>query len=277
MKNRFTIGEMAKLHHIPIKTLRYYDEIGLFKPIEVDSKSGYRYYAAEQFELLDLICYLKMVGVPLKEIQKQVQNRELSEFLTLFSSYKEANLKKIKQLQLMNERLTARIDELTEAKHIQNLGIPFTKKVEARRIVEVKNDIRSLYDLELSLRHVKKDFHHVSPIIISKVGLTLSVEAAKLGKYFDYSSVFLLIEESELIHMEESASRLLEEGIYASIYFREPKERTTIYYDRLLDYVKTHEYETEGPLIVRDIIDQFLSNRPQEHVTEIQVKVRKKD
>jgi len=40
MKIRFTIGEMAKLHNTQIKTLRYYDEIGVFKPIEVDENNG---------------------------------------------------------------------------------------------------------------------------------------------------------------------------------------------------------------------------------------------
>jgi DNA-binding transcriptional MerR regulator len=29
MKDRFSIGEMSRLHNIPIKTLRYYDKVGL--------------------------------------------------------------------------------------------------------------------------------------------------------------------------------------------------------------------------------------------------------
>lgn len=55
MKNRFSIGQMAQLHNIPVKTLRYYDEIGLFTPAEVDPISGYRYYSIEQFEKLDIV------------------------------------------------------------------------------------------------------------------------------------------------------------------------------------------------------------------------------
>ena len=55
MQNRFSIGEMSKLMNIPVKTLRYYDEIGLFKPHEVNRHTGYRYYSTEQFEQLDTI------------------------------------------------------------------------------------------------------------------------------------------------------------------------------------------------------------------------------
>ncbi|MBP2664195.1 MAG: MerR: Hg(II)-responsive transcriptional regulator [Firmicutes bacterium] len=67
MKNRFSIGEMSKLHNVPVKTLRYYDDIGLFKPTKVDESSKYRYYSIEQFEQLNTITYLKFSGLPLKE------------------------------------------------------------------------------------------------------------------------------------------------------------------------------------------------------------------
>ncbi|WP_230591222.1 MerR family transcriptional regulator [Lysinibacillus sphaericus] len=69
MKNRFSIGEMAKLHKTTIKTLRYYDEIDLLKPMYTDKNNGYRYYSTEQFEQLNTIHYLKELGFSLKEIK----------------------------------------------------------------------------------------------------------------------------------------------------------------------------------------------------------------
>ena len=41
---KYKISEFSKLVNVPVKTLRYYDEIGLFKPEEVDIFSNYRYY-----------------------------------------------------------------------------------------------------------------------------------------------------------------------------------------------------------------------------------------
>lgn len=59
----YKIGEFSKLTNVPIKTLRYYDEINLFKPQEIDLFSGYRYYSKEQIEDLikkiRIICLLK--------------------------------------------------------------------------------------------------------------------------------------------------------------------------------------------------------------------------
>ncbi|AIQ47318.1 hypothetical protein R70723_16535 [Paenibacillus sp. FSL R7-0273] len=63
MNSMFLIGEMAKLFQIDIRTLRYYDEIGLFTPASVDVHTGYRYYSIEQFESLNTILYLKKLRI----------------------------------------------------------------------------------------------------------------------------------------------------------------------------------------------------------------------
>lgn len=64
------IGEFSKLSGVPIRTLRYYDEIDLFKPAEIDLFTDYRYYKEEQIEDLELINKLKSVGFSLDEIKE---------------------------------------------------------------------------------------------------------------------------------------------------------------------------------------------------------------
>lgn len=70
----YKIGEFSKLTNVPIKTLRYYDEINLFKPQEIDLFSGYRYYSKEQIDDLAVILNLKDVGFSLDEIKKYKNN-----------------------------------------------------------------------------------------------------------------------------------------------------------------------------------------------------------
>lgn len=41
------IGEFAEISNVSAKTLRYYDRIGLFKPVYVDPANDYRYYSAD--------------------------------------------------------------------------------------------------------------------------------------------------------------------------------------------------------------------------------------
>jgi len=62
------IGDFSKLSRVSIKTLRYYDEMGLLKPIQVDRFTGYRYYEFDQLPQLYRILALKDLGFSLEEI-----------------------------------------------------------------------------------------------------------------------------------------------------------------------------------------------------------------
>lgn len=65
----YKIGEFSKLTDASIRTLRYYDEIDLFKPKEIDLFTGYRYYSKDQIEDFNLIKTLQEVGFSLEEIK----------------------------------------------------------------------------------------------------------------------------------------------------------------------------------------------------------------
>jgi DNA-binding transcriptional MerR regulator len=62
------IGEFSKLVQVPVATLRYYDQVGLLKPSEVDRMTGYRYYSTAQLPRLHRILALKGLGFSLEQI-----------------------------------------------------------------------------------------------------------------------------------------------------------------------------------------------------------------
>ena len=64
----YKIGEFAKITNLSVKTLRYYNEIGLLLPEEVDIYSGYRYYGDRNLEEIRIIKQLKEAGFTLDEI-----------------------------------------------------------------------------------------------------------------------------------------------------------------------------------------------------------------
>lgn len=64
-----TVGEFSKICQVSIKTLHYYDKIGLLVPIKVDPFSGYRYYDSHQVEQMLLIGRLKRYGFSLDDIR----------------------------------------------------------------------------------------------------------------------------------------------------------------------------------------------------------------
>jgi DNA-binding transcriptional MerR regulator len=65
----YRIGEFARLSQVPVKTLRYYDEIGLLRPLRGPRGGGYRIYYAEHFERLNRILVLKDSGLSLGQIR----------------------------------------------------------------------------------------------------------------------------------------------------------------------------------------------------------------
>ena len=75
----YKIGEFSKLTGCSIKTLRYYDEIGLLNPSRIDNFTNYRYYDEKDLEVLKKIIYLKSLGFTLEEIKNNINNisREL--------------------------------------------------------------------------------------------------------------------------------------------------------------------------------------------------------
>lgn len=70
-----TVKEISKITGISIRTLRYYDEIGLLKPARV-TEAGYRLYDDRELEKLQEILFYKELEIPLSEIKKIMENPE---------------------------------------------------------------------------------------------------------------------------------------------------------------------------------------------------------
>jgi phosphoribosylaminoimidazole-succinocarboxamide synthase len=64
------IGDFARLSNVPVKTLRYYDDLGLFTPAQVDDFTGYRYYTTDQLPRLNRLLALKDLGFALDQIAR---------------------------------------------------------------------------------------------------------------------------------------------------------------------------------------------------------------
>jgi DNA-binding transcriptional MerR regulator len=64
----YTVGEVAKLAHVSVRTLHHYDEMGLLQPSE-RSEAGYRHYTLEDLERLQQVLLYKELGFSLDEIR----------------------------------------------------------------------------------------------------------------------------------------------------------------------------------------------------------------
>lgn len=76
----FRIGKFSSLAKTTVKTLRFYDEIDLFKPSFVDD-NGYRYYSIEDLAKLQLIIELRSYDIPIDKIKKILAGNNVKEVL----------------------------------------------------------------------------------------------------------------------------------------------------------------------------------------------------
>ena len=99
----YTVGEMAKVMHIPASTLRYYDQEGLLPFVE-RSSGGIRMFSEKDYEWLKVIECLKSSGLSIKEIRAFIDmaargDESIHERLELFQSRRAAVKKQMEDLQ----------------------------------------------------------------------------------------------------------------------------------------------------------------------------------
>ena len=71
-----TVKEISELTGISVRTLHYYDEIGLLKPTQ-KSDAGYRLYDDKALETLQQILFFREFDIPLKQIRSLMENPSL--------------------------------------------------------------------------------------------------------------------------------------------------------------------------------------------------------
>jgi len=77
-----TVNEVSKISGVSIRTLQYYDNIGLLKPV-CHTKAGYRLYDESSLGLLQQIMLYKELEFSLSDIKKILQSKDFDKNLAL--------------------------------------------------------------------------------------------------------------------------------------------------------------------------------------------------
>jgi DNA-binding transcriptional MerR regulator len=83
-KMSYTVKKLAKLSGVSIRTLRFYDSIGLLKPAYYGD-NNYRYYEEEQILMLQQILFYRELGFPLNDIQRIISSDDFNKIDALIS------------------------------------------------------------------------------------------------------------------------------------------------------------------------------------------------
>ena len=137
----YKINDFSKISNTAITTLRYYDEIDLFKPNYTDIFTGYRYYLEEQLNTIKIINQLKEIDISLNDIKTYLENKNLDILLKQRELYQE-KLKKIEEIINMKETNNYKIVEGDYKKYVEVNG---TRNINNRQALEVRDDNARYY------------------------------------------------------------------------------------------------------------------------------------
>jgi DNA-binding transcriptional MerR regulator len=134
----FKIGDFSNLTRVPVRTLHYYDDIGLFTPQHVDPFTGYRYYSFEQLPRLNRILALKDLGFALEQIAHMLDENISADELSGMLRLRRAELQQqVEDTQERLARVEARLKQIREEGKMSEHEI-LIKRVEPVKIASAR-------------------------------------------------------------------------------------------------------------------------------------------
>src|ERR1044071_513486 len=139
----FTVGEFSQVAQVSKRLLRYYDEIGLLKPVQTDRITGYRYYSAEQLPRLNRILVLKDLGLSLEQIQDILDNKVSADEIQGMLMLKKAEIEQQLEGEMQRIRkIEARLQAIRNAETHQTLDVVI-KQIPALSVLSVRTTIET--------------------------------------------------------------------------------------------------------------------------------------
>lgn len=134
----FKIGEFSKMAQVSVPTLRYYDQVGLLKPVEVDRFTGYRYYAASQLSRLNRILALRGLGFSLEQIAAALEENVTPEQMRGMLRLRHAQIsQQLAEAQSQLLEVEARLQQIERESQLSTYDV-ILKPVESQLVASVR-------------------------------------------------------------------------------------------------------------------------------------------
>ncbi|MCR5053180.1 MULTISPECIES: MerR family transcriptional regulator [Streptococcus] len=273
-ENIFSIGEVSKMFHVSVSSLRHYETLGLLTPEYISSDSGYRYYGPEQFEVLNTIRYLRALDMPLSEIKDFLQNKDINVIEEKLQQQKNVVLEKQQELKRIEQKIEHRLNWLSDAKTVPVDTISLVHLPESRIVwVDEPLKIDGFLDMEKPIRKLdQSDTEAV--VFLGKIGLGISAEHLCKAQIDRYDGIFLILDQEDIYTGETD---ILPETLCVRLRFRGSHTEASKQYKKLLAYIEKHQLQIVGFSREMTLIDYGVTDDPDKFVTEICIPVKHRE
>ena len=205
-----TVKEVADLTGVSVRTLQYYDEIGVFKPSKV-TEAGYRLYDDEALSTLQQILFFKELDFSLKDI-KLIMNDKDFDKIEIFKKQKE--LIKIKRNRL--NRLLGLLDKLEKGEKDMSFDefdlseyIALLEKFKSENNEEVIKNWGSIENFDKFIEKVREDEINVAKNAVKYYGSTKKYTEAIKKNLDNFTENMEMIKDKGYVEENERLMNLL--------------------------------------------------------------------
>ena len=269
----FKIGDFSRLSFVTVKTLHYYDEIGLLKPVKVDRFTGYRYYSANQLPRLNYIIALKNLGLSLDEIAILVNDNLTPARIRDIFVLKQAELRrKAGETQRRLEQVEKLLKQIEHDGKMPDYQI-LIKKVEPIKIASVRGTVPTYRDIMMLGEKLLPLYkNHASRIAGPFLAIYHDMEYRE--KDVDME-VAIPVNGDLKVEKPVTVRELPGEDTVASTVHHGPYDNIGQAYQALMTWCEVNGYELSGPDREVYLACPPAVKDPADYVTELQQPVKK--
>ena len=273
----YSIGEFSRIAQVSKRLLRYYDEIGLFQPIKVDSASGHRYYSASQLPALNRILALKELGLSLDQIRRFIKDDISLEEIQGMLLMKKAELEQqvldeLKRIRTIESRLKQIKDRATHVRDVVVKQVPQQKLIGIRKVLPTAESGDDFFWSVMDAFPGENDATYgPMTIVLHEDGITSDRADVELGRLLHKTSHAPLSTYDGTI----LATRSLPSATMATFIPPTSSCAKLLGYNAIGEWVEANHYAFAGPV---RLVFLELPKRPgdSEFVMEIQFPIHKR-
>ena len=260
-----TIGQFAALHGINKKTLMWYDEIGLFRPVAVNPENGYRCYSYHQSPVLETILLLRELDVSLTDIQNFMKNRSAKSMNSLLEEKIEALDLQIMHLQAVRKTPCGYRQDMHTLLTMDLGEISIVEK-EERCLVTVEIDENTTFEKEVELVTAETARYQLGRLHHASYGSMIPVSSLQKGNFNDYTRLFIeipFLKQAKGLHMQPG-------GKYLRAFHKGDWAGLTLRYQEILDYACQKGLTLLGYSYEKGI-NETVAERIEDYIVQIEI------
>lgn len=243
-----SIGKMAQMNNLTVATLRLYDRLGLLHPWYTDEATGYRYYDIRQNARLDMIAYMKELGMSLAEIGDILAREDITLIEDVLLRKHEQIHRQIRDLKIQHDMVERAIAGIERRRKSPTTGTISLEYID-RRFIWAVPCTENFYETGISgyekmlagLRAelLRQGFTHIYSY---NVGTSIARADFLAGRLVP-EKLFVFLDHRVAAGRADAAA--VDSGMYACIYLERFADEADCA-GRLLEFCREQQYDVCG-------------------------------